>query len=218
MKRAPKIQTVLVNGEHTLLRAFLRAWLGRFNRLRIVAEADNAVHAIAMVQKHKPNLVLMDFDTLQKASLDFLAKIRLSFPKVKVIIYFAYTNDNFAINVIRAGAAGFVLKSAESEDMERAIKTVLNGGVYLSPGFLASIGGPSAPRVVLDRKGEPLTSRQAAIFKLSALGLDPAAVAFELKMDVKDVEAHKKALLTRLGVKSTAALVKTAIRAGLVPA
>ncbi len=135
-----KISKVLLSSEYALLRVFLRAWLSRFDKLRVVAEASNAKQTMDLVQKHKPSLVLMDFDTLQVASLEVLNRIRLGFPKVKVIIYFAHINDNFAIKLIRAGAAGFVLKDAGSEDMEIAIKTVLSGGFYLSPGFLKSLG------------------------------------------------------------------------------
>ncbi len=213
-----KIHTVLLSGEHTLLRAFLRAWLGRFNHLRVVAESNSAKQAMELVQKHRPSLVLMDFDTLQNASLEVLTKIRVGFPAVKVVIYFATYTDNFAIKVIRAGATGFVVKSAESEDMESAIKTVLGGGVYLSPEFLKSLGTTALKEGVPDKDGKPLSPRQAEILKLIALGLSTKAVAFELKISAKTVDVHKQILSTRLGVKSTTGLVKYAIRAGLVPA
>jgi two-component system response regulator NreC len=213
-----KIQTVLLNGEHTLLRAFLRAWLTRFNHLRVVAEANNAKQAIELVQKYRPALVLMDFDTLQGASLDLLARIRTNFPRIKVIIYFADSDDDFSIKVIRAGASGFVLKSAESEDMERAIKTVMNGGVYLSPGFLKSLGTAVSREGIQDSRGKPLSPRQAEILKMVALGLSTKSMASELKISAKTVDVHKQALMKRLDVKSTIGLVKYAIRSGLVPA
>jgi DNA-binding NarL/FixJ family response regulator len=210
-----KLQTVLLNGEHALLRAFLRAWLNRFNHLHVVAEADNAKQALELVQKHKPSLVLMDFDTLHGANLELLARIRMDFPKVKVIIYFAYSDDDFAIKVIRAGASGFVLKSADSEDMERAIKTVMSGGVYLSPGFLKSLG--TAVSGVSDQHGKALSPRQVEILKLIALGRATKAVALELKISTKTVDVHRQALMRRLGVKNTTGLVKYSIRSGLVP-
>jgi DNA-binding NarL/FixJ family response regulator len=211
-------KTVLLIGEHALLRAFLRSWLARFNRLRVVAEADSAKQTMEYVQKFKPNLVLMDFDTLQAASLEVLTKIKTDFPRVKVIIYFAYSNDHTAIKLIRAGAAGFVVKSAESEDMESAIKTVLGGGVYLSSVFLKSLGTAVLRDGVPDKEGKSLSPRQAEILKLIALGLSTKAVAFELKISAKTVDVHKRVLMNRLGVQSTTGLVKHAIRSGLVPA
>jgi len=213
-----KLETVLLNGEHALLRAFLRAWLSRFNRLHVVAEAANARQALDLVQKHRPSLVLMDFDTFQDANLDFLSKLRTGFPKVKVIIYFASTDENFAIKVIRAGAAGFVLKSADSDDMERAIKTVMSGGVYLSPGFLKSLGTAVARDGVVDMRGRRLSTRQVEILKLMALGLSTKAAALELHVSGKNVDLHKRALMARLGVKGHTGLVKYAVRSGLVPA
>jgi len=210
--------TVILIGEHTLLRAFLRSWLSRFNRLRVVAEADNAKAVMDLVRKHRPTLVLMDFDTLQGASLDILTKLRAGYPTVKVIIYFAHSNDQLAIKLIRGGAAGFVVKSAESEDMESAIKTVLSGGVYLSPQFLGSLGTAVLREGVPDKDGKLLSPRQAEILKLIALGLSTKAVAFELKISAKTVDVHKQVLMKRLGTQSTTGLVKHAIRSGLVPA
>jgi DNA-binding NarL/FixJ family response regulator len=210
-----KQKSVLLIGEHNLLRAFLRAWLSRFNDLRVEAESSDASHAVELVKKQKPSLVLMDFDTLQSASLDVLTMIRNAYPHVKVIIYFAYSNDQVAIKVIRAGAAGFVVKNAESEDMETAIRTVMEGGVYLSAEFLKSLGSAEG---VADPKGKPLSPRQAEILKLIGLGLSTKAVAFELKISAKTVDVHKQALMSRVGVKSTTDLVKFAIRSGLVPA
>jgi len=213
-----KPPTVILNGEHTLLRAFLRAWLGRFNRMRVVAEAGTAKQTLELVHQFKPTLVLMDFDTVQGASLEVLTALRTGYPRVKVIIYFAHSHDNIAIRLIRAGASGFVLKSAESEDMEAAIRTVLSGGVYLSSEFLKSFGTAVQREGVPDREGKTLSPRQAEILKLIALGLSTKAVAFELKISSKTVDVHRKALLTRLGVQSTTGLVKYAIRSGLVPA
>jgi DNA-binding NarL/FixJ family response regulator len=206
----------LLIGEHVLLRAFLRAWLeSRFKNLEVLAESNDAAQAVEMVKKLKPDLVLMDFDTLQSASMEVLSKIHTVYPKVKVIIFFAYSNDNVAIKVIRAGAAGFVVKSAQSGDMENAIRTVLGGGVYLSSEFLQSVGTAEG---VPDAKGKALSPRQAEILKLIAVGLSTKAVAFELKISAKTVDVHKQALMARLDVKSTTGLVKHAIRAGLVPA
>lgn len=213
-----KIHTVLLNGEHALLRSFLRAWLSRFNHLRVVAESSNAKQAFGLVQRHRPSLVLMDFDTLQGPSLDLLAKIRTAFPKIKVIIYFAASDDNFAIKVIRAGASGFVLKSAESDDMERAIKTVMSGGVYLSPGFLKSLGTAVSREGVSDLLGRALSPRQAEILRMLASGLSTKAMAFDLKISAKTVDVHKQALMKRLGVKNAIGLFKYALQSGLVPA
>jgi two-component system response regulator NreC len=210
--------SVVLIGEHNLLRAFLRAWLTRFNRMQVVGEATNGRETMEVVLKCKPSLALMDFDTLQTSCLDVLTKLRMSFPRVKVIIYFAHTHDAFAIKLIRAGAAGFVLKSAESEDMESAIKTVMSGGVYLSSSFLKSFGTAVLRDGVPDKDGKTLSPRRAEVLKLIALGMSTKAVAFELKISAKTVDVHRQTLMKRLGVASTTGLVKYAIRSGLVPA
>ena len=209
---------VVVTGEHTLLRVFVGAWLREFEDLKVVAESNNAHHTHALILKHKPALVLMDFDTLLDSSLDQLTKMRLEFPKVKVIIYFAHAHTNFAIKVIRAGASGYVLKSANSKDMDSAIRTVMSGGVYLSPDFLKSVGTLALNEGVPDKQGKMLSERQTEVFKLLALGLSTKAIAFELKISGKTVDVHKQVLMDRIGVKSVVGLVKYAIKTGLVPA
>lgn len=205
-------KTALLIGEHALMLAFLKAWLMRFKELQVVAHSEQASNTLALVAKYRPTLILMDFDTLQAASLDILAKIRVGFPKVKVIIYFAYANDNVAISVIRAGAAGFVLKSSTSHEMETAISTVLRGGVYLSPEFLKAVGTVQG---ITDIKGKALSPRQAEVLRLVALGLTTKAVAFELKISGKTVDVHKQALVGRLGLKDSSELFKYAVTAGM---
>jgi DNA-binding NarL/FixJ family response regulator len=210
-----KKNSILLIGEHALLRAFLRAWLARFKNLVVVAESDNAKQTMALVARHKPALVLMDFETLQSISLDILTKLRIKFPHVKVIIYFAYAHDNIAIKVIRAGAAGYVVKSADSAEMENAIHTVLGGGVYLSPEFLQFVGTVEG---LTDVEGKVLSPRQTEILKLIALGLSTKSIAYELKLSGKTVDVHKLTLVTRLGLKKSNELFKYAVAAGLVSA
>lgn len=205
-------RSVLLIGEHSLMRAFVRAWLGRFKELHVIAESSQVKQTLALIAQHRPALILMDFDTLQAASLDVLAKIRIGHPKVKVIIYFAYANDNMAITVIRAGAAGFVLKSSGSDEMENAIRTVLDGGVYLSPEFLKSVGSVQG---ITDLSGKALSARQAEVLKLIALGMSTKAIAFELKISGKTVDVHKQALVGRLGLKDSSELYRYSVVAGM---
>jgi len=192
--------------------------MSRFDSIRVVAEAAGLQQTLEQIHRHRPLLVLVDFESLQSASTDILSKIRSSYPKIKVIIYFASTHDQSTVELIRAGAAGFVIKSASSEDMENAIKTVVSGGVYLSPEFLRSLGTGALKAGVPDKEGKALSPRQAEILKLIAVGLSTKAIAFELKISAKTVDVHKQLIMKRLGETSTTALVKYAIRTGLVPA
>ena len=139
--------TVILIGGHSLQHAFLGAWLGRFDRLSVVAEADDGKKAMELLHKYKPALVLMDFDDIGFPSLDILIRIRTGFPKTRVIIYCSGINGRRATKLIRAGAAVFVLKTARSGEMEDAIRTVLDGGVYLSPDFLMSLGTGTGQRM-----------------------------------------------------------------------
>ena len=179
----------------------------------MVADSGQAKQALALVKAHKPALVMMDFDTLQGIHLDILARIRTGFPAVKVIIYFAHVQADAAFKVIRAGASGFVLKSAGAEEMENAIRTVLKGGVHLSPEFLHSVGKGEG---IMDAQGKALSARQAQVLRLLAQGLSTRALAVELQISAKTVDVHKQALVKRLGLKNSAELPSYSIRAGLL--
>ena len=137
---------------------------------------------------------------------------------MKVIIYFAYTNDDIAINVIRAGADGFVLKSAASEDMQQAIKTVMSGGVYLSPGFLRSFAADVLSTAIVDKTGKNLGRRLTRILKLTALGLSGRAIAMELKINTQSVSNDQKILMKRMGLESNQAIADYVFKKGLRPA
>jgi len=186
--------------------------------MRVVAEANDGVQTLELARKVKPSLILMDFDTIQEASLEILASIRKDFPNVKVIVFFSHTSDQLAIRLIRAGADGFVVKSADSADMQSAIETVIGGGVYLSSEFLRSLGTAVLRDGIPDKDGKTLSPRQVEILKDVAKGLSTKAVAYELKISPKTVDVHKRVLMKRLGINSTTDLVKYAIRAGMVAA
>lgn len=213
----PKPLTVLLSGDHVLLRAFLRAWLSRFNRMHVVAEAVGVRDTMACVRKYRPALILLDFESHQLGSIELLRKVRLGYPRVKVIVYFANSNEAFAIRLIRAGASGFVVKSSESEDMERAIRTVMSGGVYLSSEFLKSIG-TSALHGIPDSAGRMLSARQVALLKLMGVGLSLQAMALGLKRTRIQLKSDITSLMKRLDTRSHAATARYAVAAGLIPA
>jgi DNA-binding NarL/FixJ family response regulator len=202
----------MIVGEHSLSRAFIRAWVSGLKGLVVLAEASGQGQALVLVGQRKPDLVLVDLETQQGADLGLLVKLQARYPAVKVIVYLAYAHESTAIKVIRAGAAGFVVKSAQASEMEDAIRTVMAGGVYLSPELLRFVGRAES---LTDRDGKLLSSRQAEILKLIALGLSTKSIAFELGINGKTVDLHKQSLAKRVGLKRPGELFKYALGAGL---
>ena len=213
-----KLVTVVLVGEHALLRDLLHTWFSRFDNVQVVADAAGGKQAMDMMRRHKPTLVMMDFDTVEAANLKLLAKLRKNFPNIKVIVFFDHARTNLSLRLLRSGATGFVVKSARAENMERAIKTVISGGIYISPEFLKSFGMNSLLKWIPDKRGIMLSPRQAKLLMLMAIGLSRTTVAAEMQVSVKAVLAYKKVLMNRLGLRTTAMLVRHAIRSGLVPA
>lgn len=213
-----KLVTVVIVGEHALLRDLMHSWFSRFDNVQVVADASGGKQAMEMMRKHRPTLVMMDFDTEEAANLKLLARIHKGFPQVKVIVFFDHARTNLSLRLLRSGAAGFVVKSTRAEGMARAIKTVISGGIYISPEFLQSFGMTSLAKWIPAKRGIMLTPRQAKLLMLMAIGLSRTTVAAEMRVSLKTVLAYKRVLMNRLGVRTTSSLVRNAIRSGLVPA
>ena len=210
--------TVLLSTEHALNRGYMRAWLGRFDHLRVVAETGDPGQLLDLARQRKPSLVLVDYDTIEEDRATMLSQLRTALPAVKVILSLADTQSHVVAKVLEAGIDGFVLKDASSEDMETAIETVCRGGCYMSPGFFSSLASAVAEDPVGVDEAKRLSPRQMEILRLVATGLTTKAIGYELKISPKTVDVHKRVLMKRLGVQCTTELVKYAVRSGLVAA
>jgi DNA-binding NarL/FixJ family response regulator len=139
-------------------------------------------------------------------------------PTVKVVILSMHANEEYVLQALRAGACGYLLKDAAVAELELALQAVTRGETYLGPrisrcvieGYLERLGNHRTLQ-------EQLTPRQREIVQLIAEGKSAKEIAFELKVSVKTVEAHRAQLMRRLGIHDVAGLVRYAMRVGLVP-
>lgn len=209
---------ILLVDDHTLLRAGIRSLLEKMPGVEVVAEAADGREAIDLIKIHQPNMVLMDIAMAGLNGLDATARIVREFPQVRVIILSMHANEEYVLQTLRAGAAGYLLKDAATAELELAIQAVARRDTYLSPAisrrviedYLGRIGGSKTP-------AEQLTPRQREILQLIAEGKTTKEIAFLLKLSVKTVETHRSQLMDRLGVHDVPGLVRQAMRMGLVP-
>jgi DNA-binding NarL/FixJ family response regulator len=140
-----------------------------------------------------------------------------TFPKVRVLILSIYTDEEHVYQALRAGAAGYLMKGAATEELELAIRTVAEGETYLSP--------PVSKLVIMEyirrtnvgfSSLERLSSRQTQVLKLIAEGKTTKQIALELGISVKTVETHRSALMKRIGVRDVAGLVRYAVKIDLI--
>lgn len=207
---------ILLADDHALVRAGIRALAERIEGVEVVAEAGNGAEALKLIKELKPDLVLLDISMPETSGFEVLAQQAKEFPDVRVIVLTVHEAEAYAIRALRQGAAGFLLKSAASVELEAAIKTVTRGETYVSPELskrsLLEYGKASTERSRLDT----LSPRQREILKLVADGLNTKEIAGHLSISTKTVETHRAQLMERLNIHDVAGLVRFAIKMGLV--
>jgi DNA-binding NarL/FixJ family response regulator len=207
---------VLIADDHKLVRAGIRALLERLPGISVVAEANDGREVLRLVKQHKPHLVLMDIAMPALNGLEATRHVAKRFSDVRVIILSTYGDEEHVFQALHAGAAGYLLKGADLEELELAIRSVAQGETYLSPPvskpvimeYLRRTNADLSPR-------ERLSPRQAEILQLIAEGNTAKQIALQLNISVKTVETHRTVLMKRVGVRDLAGLIRYAVKIGL---
>ena len=208
---------ILLADDHVLFRAGLRSLLRKIRAFSVIAEAGNGREAIDLIRKDRPDVALMDIAMPGLNGLEALTRCK-DFPKTRVIVLSMHATEEYVVQALRGGAAGYLIKDAAVEELKVAIQSVMKGETYLSPSFSRRLID-----TCLSRAGDksdllnPLTSRQREVLQLIAEGNNTKEIAFLLKVSVKTVETHRGHLMERLGIHDIAGLVRFAMRAGLIP-
>lgn len=208
---------VLLADDHALVRAGIRSLLSAMAEVTVVAEAASGEEALALAAREQPDVVLMDIAMKGITGLDAAALMRERVPTVRVVILSMHSGEEYVLQALRAGAAGYLLKDAATGELELALRSVMRGESWLSPavsrqvveGYVQRTGGDAAPEV--------LTARQREVLRLVAGGKSTKEIAFLLNLSVKTVETHRAQIMDRLGIRDVAGLVRYALRTGLVP-
>lgn len=208
---------VLLADDHTLLRAGLRSLLEELPGIEVVAEAADGREALALVEAHRPDVVLMDIAMPHLNGLDVAARLRQEQPEVNILILSMYKDEAYVRRAILAGAAGYLLKDSDTEELGLALRAVARGETYLSPAvsthlvadYRRQAGGRFGP-------AGGLTPRQREVLRLIAEGRTSKAIARRLGIGIKTVESHRTMLMERLGIHDVPGLVRYAIRVGLI--
>jgi DNA-binding NarL/FixJ family response regulator len=208
---------ILLADDHILVRAGIRSLLEKIPGVEVVGEAGDGREAIALVAKHRPDLVLMDIAMSGLNGLEASARIARDFPQVRVMMLSMHHNEEYVIQALRTNAVGFLLKDAASTELALALKAFQKGETYLSPSISRHVIDGYIERMVAPAGTlDSLTSRQREILQMVAEGKTTREIAAELKLSVKTVEAHRTKLMRRLRTTDLAGMVRQAIRLGLV--
>jgi DNA-binding NarL/FixJ family response regulator len=204
---------IVIADDHTLVRGGLRQLLELVPDVQVVAECGDGREALAAVEAHRPDIVLLDISMPGLNGLDAAARIVGSFPDTRVVIVSMYGNERYVARALSAGVAGYVLKNAAVEELPLLLSSVMRGETYLSPAISKQVVESLRHRI----DGDPLTARQREILQLLAEGKNTKEIAHLLGLSAKTVEAHRAQIMDRLEIRDVPGLVKYAIRTGLVP-
>jgi DNA-binding NarL/FixJ family response regulator len=215
---ANKSSRVLLADDHTLVRAGIRALLEEVPEVEVTGEASDGREVLDLIKTQSPDVLLMDISMPGLNGLQALARITRDFPHVRVIILSMHHNDEYVLQALKSGAAGYLLKRAATAELAAAIKSVAGGEIYLSR-EIASRFLKKFPLEQIARWRSPLeqlTPRQREILQLLAEGQTTKAIAVVLKVSAKTVEYHRATLMARLNIFDVPGLVRFALRTGLI--
>ena len=208
---------VLLADDHTLIRAGISALLESMERIEVVGEAVDGRHALELIQKVTPDVVLLDLQMPGLSGFEVLQETTENFPDVKIVVLSVHDSEEYALRAFQSGAAGYLPKSAASAELELAISQVTSGEKYLSPIIAQRASLESATRGPMGRSAPvELTPRQREVLVLVSQGYSTKDIARTLGISVKTVETHRAQLMERLGIHDLAGLVRYSIRTGIV--
>jgi DNA-binding NarL/FixJ family response regulator len=210
---------VVLADDHALVRAGFRALLQSLPQVEVVDEASDGRDALRLVKLHQPDLVLMDIAMSGMNGLEATERIVKEFPRVRVLVLSMHANEEYVLQALRVGAAGYMLKDADTAELDIALRAVTKGETYLSPGVSRQVVDDYVRRIGPGQTSlEQLTPRQREILQLIAEGHSSKEIAHTLDLSIKTVETHRAQLMDRLDIHDVAGLVRFAIRTGLVSA
>jgi DNA-binding NarL/FixJ family response regulator len=209
---------VLLADDHEVVRSGLRMVLEAQSDIEVVAEAADGAQALERALSEKVDLTVLDVSMPRMTGLQAAAELHRRRPELRILMLSMHDNEQYFFEALKAGASGYVLKTAANRDLVEACRACMRGEAFLYPPAVATL-----VRDYLDgaRLGEappedPLTTRELEVVKLIAEGHTSDEIAAELVLSKKTVERHRANVLGKLGMRNRVELTRYAIRRGLV--
>ena len=206
---------VILADDHAVVRKGIRDFLQEPGDITVVAEAATGDEALALIRQHRPDVAVLDIQMPGRTGLEVTRAVRAEQLPVGVLILTAYDDDPFVMTALQAGANGYVMKSAEPEELVAAVRAVHEGKSALDPSILRKVmanltGEPSSGTV------EKLSAREIEVLRLAGRGYTNKAIGAQLGISDRTVQGHLTNNYGKLGVASRTEAVTRAIHMGLV--
>jgi DNA-binding NarL/FixJ family response regulator len=217
---------ILIADDHDVVRGGLKMLLRSHADFSVVAEASDGEEAVRMVDKHRPDVVILDISMPKLDGIEATKIIKKRHPEIHILILSVHQNEEYAHQVLKAGASGYLLKNAGRKEIASAIRTVLSGEQSFSPGISQIIvdgfvnrSKDPRPTGSEQKPNTPegvLTERELQVLRFIAQGLTNREIAEKLFLSFRTVNTHRANLMEKLDIHDTAGLVRYAINAGLI--
>lgn len=208
---------VLVD-DHELVRAGIRTLLNTIDAIEVIGECGDGLDAIAMVKRLQPDLLVLDISIKSLSGMEVVKQISAQSIPVKILILSMHNNVEYVAKCLKDGADGYLLKDAAVDELEPAIRKVLQGGNYISKEIDVSLLDKLlATNQLTPSLLELLTSRQKQILRLIAEGYSTRQIAESVCVSIKTVETHRAHIMARLQIFDVAGLVRFALQEKLIP-
>lgn len=209
---------LLIADDHKLMREGLRALIEKESDIQVVGEAEDGKTTVTLAGKSNPHIIVMDISMPDLNGIDATRKILGANPHMKVIALSGHADQHLVREMLTAGASAYILKHTASDELMRAIRTVMKGGKYLSPEVARGVMDAyvEMSRPLGDNQAfVVLTDREREVLQMIAEGKSTKETADNLSVSVKTVETHRRNIMEKLDLHSVAELTKYAIREGI---
>lgn len=206
---------ILVVDDHTLVRDGLCRLLDAESDMEVVGQAGSGHKAVELCRESKPNVVILDYSLPDLDGLETTRQIMALELGIRVLILTMYANEEYATRLIRAGAAGFLVKAASTDELLAAIRKVARKGVYVSPAIMEKMVSRMG-QTPEDAPESVLSDREMQVLLRLAKGSTTREVSQSLSLSVSTVETYRSRILEKLGLRNNSDLTRFAIRRGLI--
>jgi DNA-binding NarL/FixJ family response regulator len=210
--------TLLLVDDHPIIRQGLRHLFEGEPEFRVVGEAGDGVEALQLIERLKPNILVVDMMMPGLNGLEVLRQIKKISPTTRSIVLSMQSADAYVIEALKNGAAGYVLKDTGPSELVNAVREVILGNQFLSAKLSERL--QASGRKIIDKPSDAydtLTAREREILQMTAEGRTSQEIGDKLIISPRTVEIHRRNLINKLGIKNQANLIRFAIKHGILP-